>query len=123
MADSVSGIGSTAGAHQHSRYAKANMKVRTAATSGPQSGRPVSMNQLSHRKSPRVPISRSIKLKDSILRESGEQRDSILRSSVAANFGTIMNYKKMPGLNDRIKTENFRKWTGMPQTTRNDQKV
>ena len=29
-----------------------------------------------------------------------------------------MNYTKMEGVNDKTRNDSFRKWTGMPQTTR-----
>ena len=35
------------------------------------------------------------------------------------NLGVITNYKKTEGINDQSKGS-FRKWTGMPATTRND---
>jgi len=60
-----------------------------------------------------MPIqNRSFKLKDDILRSSGI-RDSALYST-GFNIGTIMNYTKMEGVNDRSKQGSFRKWTGMP---------
>ena len=34
------------------------------------------------------------------------------------NSGTIMNYKKTTGINDKSTRNSFRKWTGMPQETR-----
>ena len=42
-------------------------------------------------------------------------RATMLKQSY--NFGKIMNYKKTEGINDQCQGT-FRKWTGMPQTTR-----
>ena len=52
-----------------------------------------------------------MKLND-MLRSSGDQSSAFNKTSY--NFGTIMNYQKMDGLNDRTNKDAFRKWTGMP---------
>lgn len=39
--------------------------------------------------------------------------DSVLYST-GFNFGTIMNYTRMEGINDKTNRDSFRKWTGMP---------
>lgn len=63
-----------------------------------------------NRKSPGTVIqTRSIKLKDEMQNSNGN-RNSIIHS----NFGTIMNYTKMEGVNDKTRNDSFRKWTGMP---------
>ena len=36
------------------------------------------------------------------------------------NFGTIKNFKKTEGINDKSIIGSFREWTGMPETKRND---
>ena len=37
-----------------------------------------------------------------------------------SNLGTIVNYKKTEGINDQSIQDSFRKWTGMPKTTRGE---
>ena len=34
------------------------------------------------------------------------------------NRGTILNFTKTDGINDHVDKSNFRKWTGLPETTR-----
>ena len=74
--------------------------------------------------SPRV-VNRSIKLKDDIASgfRSSADRSSTLVASGAFKFGTIMNYKKTEGINEQAGAGSFRKWTGMPQTTRANKKL
>ena len=83
-----------------------------------QTGRPVTHHVSSiHRKSLNVPMSRSIKPRDDVLLgSSSAERPSFDGSS---NLGKIMNFTRMAGINDMVKNENMRQWTGIPQTTRN----
>ena len=55
-----------------------------------------------------------------MLRKSAES--SMMRNTMAAgfNFGTIKNFKKTEGINDKSIIGSFREWTGMPETKRND---
>lgn len=70
---------------------------------------------------------RSIKLKDEIsLMRSSKESKQFNKTAVGfktnltnTNLGTIINYKKTEGINDQSMLKSFRKWTGMPQTTRN----
>lgn len=98
-------------------------------SSVPQTGRPSSMRGSLDLKTVRRPVNRSIKLKDSIAnnyRQSADFKTAggpvgnafMNKSGAGFNLGSIMNFKKMEGINDMSKEGSFRKWTGMPQTTR-----
>ena len=94
---------------------------RHLSSMAPQTTRPVSQGQFGAANKQSRIVNRSIRLKDDIasgLRSSAD-RSSTLKNS---NFGTIMNFKKTEGINDQSIKGSFRKWTGMPQTTR-DKKI
>ena len=40
------------------------------------------------------------------------------KTSANFNVGTILNFNRAVGINDKSALGSFRKWTGMPQTTR-----
>ena len=98
--------------------------MRLQSSVGPNPSRPNSQRMMNNRKSPRV-INRSIKLKDEITSgfRSSADRSSALVASGGFKFGTIMNYKKTEGINEQAGAGSFRKWTGMPQTTRANKKL
>ena len=98
--------------------------IRLQTSVGPSSSRPNSQRQIVNRKSPRV-MNRSIRLKDditSVLRSSADRTTALINSGTF-HFGTIMNYKKTEGINEQAGAGSFRKWTGMPQTTRANKKL
>ena len=96
--------------------------------------RPGSHRQLAAKhKSPRVS---QMQLKESMLRQSYDRVQNLNKTATAGfgvlspanskindlklnNLGKITNYKKTEGINDQSMRGSFRKWTGMPQTTRN----
>ena len=39
------------------------------------------------------------------------------------NLGTILNFTKTSGINDKVDRSNFREWTGIPETTRNNKRL
>ena len=88
-----------------------------------QDSRPNSQGQqIPDSKSPRI-INRAIKLKDdlaSVMRSSGDRNGVMHRTLMDFNQGRgqILNYKVANGINDQSMRGSFRKWTGMPQTTR-----
>ena len=94
------------------------------STFGPNQSRPNSQRQMMNKRSPRV-VNRSIKLRDDIASgfRSSADRSSALGASGGYKFGTIMNYKKTEGINEQAGAGSFRKWTGMPQTTRASKKL
>lgn len=71
-------------------------------------------------------MNRSIKLRDELtsgIGSSAAERPPSLIKSGGYNFGTIMNFKKTEGINEHAGANSFRKWTGMPQTTRANKKL
>ena len=44
--------------------------------------------------------------------------DSVGDRRGTRNVGTILNFTKTDGINDQTDNSNFRKWTGLPETTR-----
>ena len=80
-------------------------------SSVPQTGRPNSMRGRLDLKTVRRPVNRSIKLKDSIannFRQSADFKTAggpvgnafMNKSGAGFNLGSIMNFKKMEGIND-----------------------
>ncbi len=61
-----------------------------------------------------------LRLKDDLgqipVRASAE-RDSF-RGKSGFNLGSIMNFTRTDGINDSATKESFRRWTGIPMTTR-----
>ena len=39
------------------------------------------------------------------------------------NLGKIMNFARMVGINDKVRAEDMREWTGVPQTARTSTKA
>ena len=87
---------------------------RVVQTANVENGRPVSQRHMANRRSPRRVTTRGLKLRDNLTINQ-------IRSSTDKDMihkGTIMNYMKTDGINDQTRGSSFRKWTGMPQTTR-----
>ena len=49
---------------------------------------------------------------------SSMDKDSIETRGGKRNLGTILNFTMTDGINDKVDKNNFRKWTGLPETTR-----
>ena len=95
-----------------------DIQSRHGTSIDPRVSRPVSTRDINFRKSSRV-VNRSIKLKDELaLRASQDKSITMNRTLAHFNVGTILNYNRASGINDKSALGSFRKWTGMPQTTR-----
>ena len=57
-----------------------------------------------------------MKLKDELASVMASSFDRGSSTKKASNLGTILNYKRAEGINDH--QSSFRKWTGIPMTTR-----
>lgn len=76
------------------------------------SGRPVTQHVSIQRKNLQASLGRPIKQRNDDMQVSS--------SAETSNFGKIMNFTRMAGINDKVKREDLHQWSGIPKTTRNN---